>query len=553
MKYFGLIIICCLASHKVLYAQINVVQSRIDSLEIVKNDSLKGEINNRLFQDLFYSNLDSTVEVSRRFVSFSKQTGDSSHLFNSRYNLASAYMMKGFTDSSLYYFQDATKYFHSEITSLDKGRFFGNIGILYYRNDQLEAAKSYYEEAGSYFNESSDLRRTSMITSAIGSIYYQQDSLYHALDYYRKALVMKESISDSVLMTTDMFNIGLVFKNLGNIDSALVYLNKAKEWNEEIGEELKSDGIYRSLADIYTIQGKYSDAIYSAQKALELVRKFGNRYDIRDSYETLANTYKTAGETEKAFDYYVEFKVLNDSLINNENTRLLAEAREKYETEKKEKEIALLNQVNANQRLRNIITAGSMGGALVLVFIFGMTYINRRKKEMEISEKERSIADSEKRLAEMELQNEKLKIDQVKNELTNYALHLVEKNEFLDHVKDKLSMIKATSSNSKLKKDITSLELEIHQNVNIQSDMNEFQRKVEQISEGFYYTLKEKYSFLTVKEQRLSALLRLNLSSKEIASILNISVKSVEQSRYRLRKRLGLAKEENLTEFLNNF
>lgn len=553
MKCFGLVVISCLICHNALLAQGNTVQARIDSLESIRDDSLKGEINNRLFQDLFYSNLDSTVEVSRSFVSFSKQTRDSAHLFDSRYNLASAYMMKGFTDSSLYYFEDATKYFHSEITPLDKGRFFGNIGILYYRNDQLEAAKSYYEEAGSYFNESDDQRRTSMVTSAIGSIYYQQDSLYRALDYYRKALVIKESISDSLLMTTDIFNIGLVFKNLERFDSALVYLDKARVWNEEIGEEIKSDGIYRSLADIYTIQGKHSEAISSAQKALDLTKQFGSRYDISNSYETLANSYKGSGNSEKAFDYYVRFKELNDSLINSENNELLAEAREKYETDKKEQEIALLSQENANQRLRSIITAGSLGGVLILVFGFGLIHINRRKKEVEISEKERSIAESEKKLAKVELQNEKLKTDQVKNELTNYALHLVEKNEFLDHVKDKLSKIKVTSNNPELKKDITSLELEIYQNVNIQSDMNEFQQKVEQISEGFYYALKEKYSFLTIKEQRLSALLRLNLSSKEIASILNISAKSVEQSRYRLRKRLGLTKEENLTEFLNKF
>lgn len=553
MRYLVLFLLHSLMCHNLSFGQNNTVQARLDSINSIKNDSLKGEINKRLFQDLFYSDLDSTVEVSRSFVSFSKQTKDSTHLFDSRYNLASAFMMKGVTDSSLFYFDEAEQYFHSEITPLEKGRFYGNVGILYYRNEQLEAAKSYYEEANSYFDASGDQRRMAMISSAIGSIYYQQDSLYRALDYYNKALVIKKSISDSLLMTTDIFNIGLVFKNLGNIDSALVYLNRAKELNEKIGQELKSDGIYRSLADIYILQGRNVEALASAKKALELTQKLGSRYDISSSYETLANTYRASGDSDKAFSYFVRFKELNDSLVNNENTQLLADAREKYEAEKKEQEIVLLSQENANQKLRSLLTAGSLGLVLIIVFTFGFLHINKRKKEIELSEKERSIADSEKRLAQVELQNEKLKSDHIKNELTNYALHLVEKNEFLDYIKARLSEIKLTSKNIDLKKEITSLELKIYQNVNIQNDMSEFQRKVEQISEGFYYSLQEKHNYLTKNEQRLSALLRLNLSSKEIASILNISVKSVDQSRYRLRKRLGLAKDENLTSFLNSF
>lgn len=532
-------------------AQNNIVQARFDSIRTLPNTPEKGRVYSRLFDNLLETNVDSAISLAKSYVEFSNVIKDSVHLVGSRYSLASGYMMKGSTDSALTYFLETEKHFHSGLLPANKGSIIGNIGILFYQNNRLADAVGYYEDARGYFEEAGDTKRVAMVSSAIGSVFFQLDSLHTALDYYNNALSIKRALPDSSTMSTDLFNIGLVYENLGNFDSALVYLNEAKTLNELRNLEVRSDGVYRSLASINARLGNKELAHAQAQKSLELSHQYGSHYDLRSAYENLADVYKNTGDMEKAYQYLTLFKSLSDSLVNIENNQLLTNARERYLSEKREQEIALLEQENANQELKTLLIGSSLGLILLLVVVVGFFSFNRKRKEVELRRKENILAESQQKLTAEQLQNEQIKNEHVHKELTNYALHLVEKNEFLDHVKDKISEIKLGSENVEVKKELTSLELKIYQNVTIQEEREEFERKVEHVSEGFYQALRNKYNDLTQKEQRLAALLRLNLSSKDIASILNITVKSVEQSRYRLRKRLGVSKEQNLTAFLD--
>ena len=93
-------------------------------------------------------------------------------------------------------------------------------------------------------------------------------------------------------------------------------------------------------------------------------------------------------------------------------------------------------------------------------------------------------------------------------------------------------------------------------NQNIVSDeesWNMFQSNFDRIHENFFRTLKEKFPDLTSGDLRLCALLRLNLPTKEIAKLMNISVRGVDAARYRLRKKLGLPPESSLTDFMISF
>ena len=92
-----------------------------------------------------------------------------------------------------------------------------------------------------------------------------------------------------------------------------------------------------------------------------------------------------------------------------------------------------------------------------------------------------------------------------------------------------------------------------HHNLTDEDQWEQFQHNFDLIHENFFRKLKEKYPALTPADLRLSALLRLNYSSKEIARMLNLTPRGVEAARYRLRKKLALESEENLVEFMINF
>jgi len=93
----------------------------------------------------------------------------------------------------------------------------------------------------------------------------------------------------------------------------------------------------------------------------------------------------------------------------------------------------------------------------------------------------------------------------------------------------------------------------IENNLNSEHDWEMFENLFDQAHENFFKRLKQEYPDLTPSDFRLCAYLRMNLSSKEIAPLLNISIRGVEEKRYRLRKKINLNPEQNLTEFIIGF
>ncbi len=193
--------------------------------------------------------------------------------------------------------------------------------------------------------------------------------------------------------------------------------------------------------------------------------------------------------------------------------------------------------------------------------------ISRQKNEMieqqnkiiqqkeELIEKNKTVFESQRALAEADLNFLKLKEKQLEGaiefknkQLTTHTLNILQKNETLKDLRDKLETISksGTSQSQEVKR---SLRL-IDESFRLDKDWEEFRLYFEQIYTGFYTKLKLNYPDLTNHELRHCALIRLNLSIAECASVLGISPDSVKVSRTRLRKKLKMAPNQNLTEFI---
>lgn len=158
----------------------------------------------------------------------------------------------------------------------------------------------------------------------------------------------------------------------------------------------------------------------------------------------------------------------------------------------------------------------------------------------------------------MQLENEKLQSDiaqeeadvKLKNkELSAQALHINKKNEILNYLKKELDKV-INSVNPDAQFKLKMLNKKIDQDLNPEEDWKKFEQYFDEVQGDFIARLKEKYPELSPKDLKLCAYLRMNLSSKEIASLLNITPRGVEIHRYRLRKKLDLTREVNLVEFL---
>ncbi len=127
----------------------------------------------------------------------------------------------------------------------------------------------------------------------------------------------------------------------------------------------------------------------------------------------------------------------------------------------------------------------------------------------------------------------------------------IKNKEFLIHIKEELQQQMEKNQPSRI---ITgSLIREIEKNITSDDDWAIFQTNFDKIHDDFFRNLKERYPDLTSNDLRLCALLRLNLSSKDICNMMNISLRGIEAARYRLRKRLNIPSEQDLTDFMIRF
>lgn len=160
----------------------------------------------------------------------------------------------------------------------------------------------------------------------------------------------------------------------------------------------------------------------------------------------------------------------------------------------------------------------------------------------------------------VKLRNEKLRIENEKNraevelktkELAGYAMQITQKNEALHAMKERLIQI-SKKVNPDAQKHLQKLINSIEKSTKQKEDWEKFEGYFDQVYEDFTKKLRELYPNLTPNDIKLCAYLRMNLSTKEIAPLLNISIRGVEVSRYRLRKKLDLPKDQNLTDFMMN-
>lgn len=178
-----------------------------------------------------------------------------------------------------------------------------------------------------------------------------------------------------------------------------------------------------------------------------------------------------------------------------------------------------------------------------------------RKKHKLFEEKEnRRLAQIERQEKEIAtLQNEKLEAELTHKgkELASAAMMLINHSEFLKNLRENIqSLILAGKINRIEGNELLTM---IGKNLPEEDEWNLFQSNFDLIHENFFRKLKERYPSLTPTDLKLCSLLRLNYSSKEVAEMLNISIRGVEAARYRLRKKLNLSETDNLVDFMIKF
>ncbi len=195
---------------------------------------------------------------------------------------------------------------------------------------------------------------------------------------------------------------------------------------------------------------------------------------------------------------------------------------------------------------------------LIYYFISRRVELSRQKEKSKQQERFRikeeqlknAALTSEKEM--IRLRNDKLRNDMVykEKELANSTVHLIQKNDLLSDIKEQLKKIIKIHEKSELEKKVRSLIKKIDRDIDIENNWEVFETHFGQVHEAFFQSLKQKHPTLTSREQKLCAYIKMGMASKDIASLMNITTRAVENNRSKLRQKLGLNQGENLLEYI---
>ncbi|MGE0079405.1 MAG: inorganic phosphate transporter [Bacteroidales bacterium] len=224
-------------------------------------------------------------------------------------------------------------------------------------------------------------------------------------------------------------------------------------------------------------------------------------------------------------------------------------------------ESAVSSNVDVAKQINMVWPFALIVVAVIVTLVVYYIIIQQRlrvKAQNELYKKQNDYFTAQKALTELELKTIRLensslsnKLEFKRKELINYALSIIEQQNFMSSILESLEELKSLSDSEKSEK-LDSLIMLIKQKMNNSDKVKDFAVEAEKMHKDFYHRLSDQFPDLTENDKRLATLLRLGFSSKEIAPLLNISPKSVEIVRYRLRKKINLKQGDNLIQFINN-
>ena len=566
-------------------------QGKRDSLKTVfqdiqQSDSSRYEAGKQLVRLQLPVNLDSARATGTRLLSFAKQVGNKSWE-------ASVHKWIGITYAEQGRFSKAHEYFfssHELFQALDDqpalATSFNNLGTVFYEMGNYARAQEYLLQSLKMAETFNDDNAASRAYNNLGNVHSDLKNNEKALEYYQNSLRLKEKLGYKSRLPAAYNNIGVIHTELRHHELAVQHLEKSAAIAQELEDKRSMTRAFSNLGVEFLRNGDFEQAVHFLNKSvaiktaikdvdglayalvyrgkvfLELQQFTAARTDCLQAWEMaktaralnlqkeacdcLRLSYEATGDYRNAYTYTQYYARLKDSLFNKEKTQEITRAEMNYQFEKKQladsikyhqlqaaQQVAYERNLNTQHRKFYITLIVSLAVIGLLAFLYW-----KYRQHLKLEKVENQLLNSE--------------IEFKKKDLTTLAVNISNNQEWAESLAARLESLKAASGR-KRQKELELLEVEIKNKIWVDRDSDDFYQKIDALSSAFYDKLNKRFKGLTKTDVRLCSFIKLDLNTKQIATLQNINPASVKMSRNRLRKKLNLSPEQDLTEFLRTF
>jgi tetratricopeptide (TPR) repeat protein len=367
----------------------------------------------------------------------------------------------------------------------------------------------------------------------LGLAYHQMGNHPEAINYLKQSVDLAHEIADPAVEALALSNLGGVHEFLDELDRAFPYLVSALDYARRSCHSRIIQNALSNLCSLMLKKGDLTMARRLSREQLTIARKYDLKGQIPESWYLLAQIEIKDGQPERAIESLRKALAGSHAFRAPRTTSkielLLAQTLE--QTGKSEdaleyfkRHIVSLNQSTEKQR---------------------QDAVSKLMTRFEFEKQER-----ESELLHLKTEQLQSEVNFKTKELTTIALQLIQNTEFLSQLKEQVSQLSLAPPDA-LRIAVTSVLEEIDNQLRQEDEWKRFEEQFQQLHEAFIHILSERCPQLTPTELKICSLMKINLSSKEIARLLYTSLRTIESHRYNIKKKLNLPGEMTLASMIS--
>ncbi len=406
-----------------------------------------------------------------------------------------------------------------------------SIGLLYREMKDFEQMLNYTKRALDYYDTPLLQHNRGGLLMNIGLTYRDLRQYTQALAYLHEALSVASKYNQLGLEALTRYNIGRLHSDRFEVAKGRKFLTEARQGFVKVGWEWGKIICDLQLSKCLLFEQKISLAESLALRSLRQALDLKMAKQTLEGYSLLSKIYYSQHDFEKGFQYKLSAQNFTDSLKHGEIDNWLSALRVQHELEIKESEIllgehetAVLQTKKANLVLsRNLAIASIVFTLMIILWI--INHYRYRNKTLKST---------------LALKN---------RELVSRSLQINENQKLINKLEADINKVLSNMA-PELRQGLKSLAESLSENSESDKSWDTLKRHFDEVHPNFFKKLNAKFPKLTTNERKLCAYLRLDLSSKEISSLLNVTHRSAQVARYRLKKKMGLDESQDFIRFI---
>jgi len=545
---------------------------------------------------------DSAIYWYRQMCNLAFTTRDTAKMLETCNTLGTLFADIGSNDSVGYWFGKGSLMAKAAGDSAYQAGFSANMGLYFDQSGQTDSAMICFSEAARYYEKHSDSGNMAQVYRNIGNLLFGQRLYAQAKDYYNQSAVMNANMGNILESGTDLTNMAVAFMMMGS-DSSRYYYRKAMRLFTEKGAVNNLLPVKFNFANYLKGQGHLTEAEQTYKEVLSISRKHkilqGEMYSLNQlgrieafrKNSTRANKYfneaiglaaqnKQTSDLNQfyheafegnmelqnvgvALQYFRKWEHLNDSLKTSRQHETILKYKTLYESQVLESQVHDLNNELKLKKSQSIITL-----LIAVLLVLGMTTIvivykfrNKQARQRQALAEQRQLhaeqenlfrkIELEKITLEKEIQDDKLvqmnlQIQLKEQDLVYQTLLRTDLSNLNQSIQEKLLPYNLLFTRKKDQQEFLQTLQDIARDA-AHNPLADFEIMFSQMHGNFFEKLMLRCPDFTKSELQVASMIRLNLSTKEIARLINQSPATIESTRHHIRKKLGLDQKESLT------